>query len=101
MEQVTSEQIQEKLKNNESFLLKMMATWCGPCKQLTYEISNVDTNVPIYEFDVESDISFSKNFGVRSVPVMKFFKDGKDVHTTVGLKSSNDITTLINEHIQN
>jgi thioredoxin 1 len=79
----------------------MMATWCGPCKQLTYEISNVETNIPIYEFDVESDIVFSKNLGVRSVPVMKFYKEGKDIHTTVGLKSSNDITNLINEHIQN
>jgi thioredoxin 1 len=101
MEQITSEEIQKKLENNESFLLKMMATWCGPCKQLTYEISNVETNIPIYEFDVESDIVFSKNLGVRSVPVMKFYKEGQDVHTTVGLKNSNDITNLINEHIQN
>ena len=50
---------------------------------------------------MESDIVFSKNLGVRSVPVMKFYKEGQDVHTTVGLKNSNDITNLINEHIQN
>ena len=51
------------------------------------------------EFDVESDIVFSKDLGVRSVPVMKFFKDGKDVNTTVGLKTSDIITQLINEHL--
>lgn len=99
MEQITSEQIKQKISNNETFLLKMMASWCGPCRQLTYEIQNVVTDVPIYEFDVESDIVFSKDLGVRSVPVMKFFKDGKDVNTTVGLKTSDIITQLINEHL--
>lgn len=99
MEQITSEQIKQKINNNETFLLKMMASWCGPCRQLTYEIQNVVTDVPIYEFDVESDIVFSKDLGVRSVPVMKFFKNGQDVNTTVGLKTSNVITELINEHL--
>lgn len=99
MEQITSEQIKQKISNNETFLLKMMASWCGPCRQLTYEIQNVVTDVPIYEFDVESDIVFSKDLGVRSVPVMKFFKDGKDVNTTVGLKTSDIITQLINEYL--
>lgn len=99
MEQLTSEQIKQKINNNETFLLKMMATWCGPCKQLTYEIENVVTEVPIYEFDVESDITFSKELGVRSVPVMKFFKEGSEKHTTVGLKTHDVILGLINEHL--
>jgi len=99
MEQLTSEQIKKKIENNETFLLKMMATWCGPCKQLTYEIQNVVTEVPIYEFDVESDVSFSVDLGVRSVPVMKFYKEGKDVNTTVGLKTHDVIMELINTHL--
>lgn len=99
MEQITSEQIKQKINSNETFLLKMSASWCGPCRQLTQEIQNVTTDVPIYEFDVESDIVFSKDLGVRSVPVMKFFKDGQDVNTTVGLKTSDIITQLINEHL--
>ena len=37
MEQLTSSQIQEKINNGEDFILKMYATWCGPCKQLTEE----------------------------------------------------------------
>lgn len=99
MEQITSEQIKQKINNNETFLLKMSASWCGPCRQLTHEIQNVATDVPIYEFDVESDISFSKDLGVRSVPVMKFYKDGKDVNTTVGLKTHDVIMELINAHL--
>ena len=99
MEQLDSTKIKEKISNNETFLLKMMATWCGPCKQLTHEINQVITDVPIYEFDVESDVLFSKELGVRSVPVMKFFKEGKEVNTTGGLKNSDVITSLIVEYL--
>ena len=47
MEQLTSSQIQEKINNGEDFILKMHATWCGPCKQLTEELKKITTDVPI------------------------------------------------------
>lgn len=101
MEQLTSSQIKEKISNGEDFVLKMFAVWCGPCKQLTEELKKVRTNIPIYEFDVESDIDFSKSLGVRNVPVMKFYKEGVDTHTLVGLKQADIVTSLITEHINN
>ena len=101
MKQITSEEIQKKLNNNESFLLKMMATWCGPCRQLTEELKKITTDLPIYEFDVESDVDFSKKLGVRNVPVLKFYKEGVDTHTMVGLKPAQTVSSLILEHIQN
>lgn len=101
MEQLTSSQIKEKISNGEDFVLKMFAVWCGPCKQLTEELKKVSTGVPIYEFDVESDIEFSKSLGVRNVPVMKFYKEGVDIHTMVGLKPAQMVSSLILEHIDN
>jgi thiol-disulfide isomerase/thioredoxin len=101
MEQLTSNQIQEKINNGETFVLKMFASWCGPCRQLTEELKKVPLNTTIYEFDVESDINFSKKLGVRNVPVLKFYKEGLDRHTVVGLKPSDVLTSLIVEHIEN
>lgn len=100
MKQITSEEIQKRLNNNESFLLKMMATWCLPCRQLTEELKKITTDVPIYEFDVESDVDFSKKLGVRNVPVLKFYNEGVDTHTMVGLKPAQTVSSLILEHIQ-
>jgi thioredoxin 1 len=101
MEQLTSSQIEEKISNGEDFVLKMYASWCGPCKQLTEELKSVSTGVPIYEFDVESGINFSKKLGVRNVPVLKFYKEGVDTHTMVGLKPAQVVSSLILEHIDN
>jgi len=101
MEQLTSSQIQEKINNGEDFILKMFTGWCLPCRQLTEELKKITTDVPIYEFDVESDINFSKSLGVRNVPVLKFYKEGVDTHTMVGLKPAQTVSSLITEHIEN
>jgi len=101
MEQLTSSQIQEKINNGEDFILKMFTGWCLPCRQLTEELKKITTDVPIYEFDVESDINFSKSLGVRNVPVLKFYKEGVDTHTMVGLKPAQIVSSLILEHIDN
>ena len=101
MEISKAEEIQNKINNGESFVLKMSASWCGPCKALTEEIKKIDFEVPIYEFDVESDIEFSQKFKVRNVPTVKLFKNGEDVHTFLGLKSADTINGLINEYILN
>jgi thioredoxin 1 len=101
MEIVKSSDIQEKIDNNESFVLKMSASWCGPCKVLSEEMVKVESDVPIYDFDVESDVEFSQKFKIRNVPTTKLFKNGEEVFTFLGLKSADSISTLINEHILN
>jgi thioredoxin-like negative regulator of GroEL len=71
MERITSQEVLRRIDNKESILLKLSASWCGPCRVLTEEIGKVNTNIPIYEYDVETDANFSRELGVRSVPVLK------------------------------
>jgi thioredoxin 1 len=97
--QITSTEVEQKIENGETFILKMSASWCGPCKALTEELKKVNNGTPVYDFDVESDVMFSKKMNVRSVPVMKLFKEGKEIHTSVGLKNSMLINSMIVEHI--
>jgi len=100
MEQITSSQIREKIQNKESFVLDMFATWCGPCKTLltNLEIAKKSSlSVPVYKFDIDSDIDFAvSEMGVRSVPTLKFFKGGEITNTKVGVVPVNDLVELIN-----
>ena len=99
MERISSQEVKSKIDNKESFILKMSASWCGPCRQLTEEINKSGVSVPVYEFDVESDVNFSREMNVRSVPVMKFFKNGIDSATTVGLKQGSEIKLMSEQYI--
>ena len=80
-------------------LVDFYATWCGPCKILAEELKKIDTSVPIYKVNVEEDVDLSKLMSIRSVPALKFIKEGEVVSTSIGLKSAKEINNLITESI--
>jgi len=97
MKQISASDLREKINSKETMLVDFFATWCGPCKVLSEELNKIDTEVPIYKVDVEEDVDLSVLMGIRSVPALKFFKEGEVVSTTIGLKSSKEINNLIVE----
>lgn len=100
MQQLTSSQVKEKIKNRENFVLDLFATWCGPCKTL---MSNLERTVkpgetlPVYKFDIDSDRDFAvSEMGVRSVPTLKVFKEGENTITKIGVVPTTELSELLN-----
>jgi thiol-disulfide isomerase/thioredoxin len=69
MQELTAEQLREKMESGERFIIDYFATWCGPCKMLSriLETSGDKLGVPIYKFDVDSDRTFTMEQNIRSV----------------------------------
>jgi len=99
MKQISATDLREKINNKETMLVDFFATWCGPCKVLSEELTKIDSEIPIYKVDVEEDIDLSTLMNIRSVPALKFIKEGEVVATTIGLKSSKEINNLIVESL--
>lgn len=108
MQQLTTEQIKQKIKEGENFVLDLFAVWCGPCKvmlsnlekvneSLIKESKNETPSYGIYKYDVESDMDFSRELGIRSVPTIKIFKEGKEVFSQPGVMTPNQVLSLISE----
>jgi thioredoxin 1 len=108
MQQLTTEQIKQKIKEGENFVLDLFAVWCGPCKvmlsnlekvneSLIKESKNETPSYGIYKYDVESDMDFSRELGIRSVPTIKIFKEGKEVFSKPGVMTPNQVLSLISE----
>lgn len=98
---LTSQQVIEKIKNGESFILDCFAQWCGPCKVMgpqlerAAELIKADMpNVGVYKYDIDTDRSFSATLGIRSVPTTKIYKEGKEIHSQPGLLMTEQIVTL-------
>jgi thioredoxin 1 len=100
MKEMTSEELKLKIDSKETFLLDMYATWCGPCKVMLSNLEMVSgsgkNNIPIYKYNVESDMEFSTKLGVRSVPTIKVFKDGIEEFSRPGVLSPDQILELVN-----
>jgi thioredoxin 1 len=98
MNQITSQQAKEKIENKESFVLDFYATWCGPCKILTknFEIlQEKGENLPVFAFNVDSDRDFIMEMGVRSVPTLKYIKNGEIIDTKIGVQSPDQLAESI------
>ena len=81
-------------------VIKISAEWCGPCRQLSNIIHNLDNdkigNVVFGEMDVENEDveGLITEYKVRNIPVMLFIKNGELVHKTVGTISADMIYNI-------
>jgi thioredoxin 1 len=107
MQQLTTEQLKQKIANNENFVLDLFAVWCGPCKVMLSNLEKVNESLikestepkyGIYKYDIDSDRDFVvETLGIRSVPTIKIFKEGKEIFSQAGVMSPSQVLTLIND----
>ncbi len=53
-----------------------------------------------FEIDVDGSPEAAGRFGVRSIPTLMVFKDGKVQETTVGVRPEGELAELIDQYIQ-
>lgn len=70
-------------------LVDFFATWCGPCKALgpVLDVLSEEVDYRIVKVDVDQYTDLAAFYGVRSIPTMVIFKDGKPVETLIGGRS--------------
>lgn len=80
-------------------VIKVSAEWCHPCKMLSETIKGLDTDVKFAELDADDDFAdeITTKLGIRGIPVLIYFKDGKEVSRTVGAVTKD----IINNNLAN
>jgi thioredoxin 1 len=101
--EITSSELKEKMNNGEKFIVDFHAAWCGPCKMLKpiYEkvakdLETQKSDVKLYTMNVDNNRDLVVSLGVRSVPTIKSFANGKEINTRVGLLQENALLDLAN-----
>jgi thioredoxin 2 len=77
------------------------APWCGPCRMVAPELEKVARAAAgeflVVKIDTEALPDLGARFGVRSIPTMAVFKDGREVTRTAGARPAADIQAFVRQ----
>ncbi|MFN4309414.1 MAG: thioredoxin TrxA [Ferrovibrio sp.] len=91
------------LKSSNAVLVDFWAEWCGPCKQIAPALDEIAGEMAgkltVAKVNIDENPMTPSKFGVRGIPTLILFKDGKPVSTKVGSMPKSRILEWINSAI--
>jgi len=92
------------LKSTQPVLVDYWAEWCGPCKMIAPILDEMATTytgkLQIAKMNVDENREIPGKFGIRGIPTLMLFKDGKLAATKVGALSKSQMAAFIDENIK-
>ncbi|MDL2276988.1 thioredoxin [Parabacteroides sp. OttesenSCG-928-G07] len=89
--EITDANFDELVNSGKPMVIDFWAEWCGPCRMVAPIIDELaetyDSRVTIGKMDVDENNDVVGQFGIRNIPTVLFFKDGKMVDKLVGATS--------------
>jgi len=101
---LSEDNFDEEIKQREGpIVVDFWASWCRPCKTIAPVLDQIaeemNGRAHVATVNVEDHGDLANRFGIRSVPTLVVFKDGKVVDQMIGAAPKNLIIGLIRRHL--
>ena len=88
------------LKSHEPVVVDFWAEWCGPCKMIGPALEEIGKDmhgkVKIVKLNIDENPEVAGKLGIRSIPTLMLFKDGKLAAQKVGASPKSEMVKWIN-----